>query len=523
MLLRVFGAGTDAFLDRATETAALLELNASGLGATCLGVFANGRLERFMRRRRPLAPAETAEPATERRIAAELARFHASKVVAAGWDAARDRAPAPQTWDVLRGWIERIREAGEQDAGPDASAAATRKTTLRRRLRLDDLREDVDELERRSVESGAPCVYLHNDLLGGNILVAEDDAAPATPGDDDSRPRDRGSSSRDDEDGGEDESVRERTTRGDDPNVSSASKSREPSVAFIDFEYACYGPRGFDVANHLIERAGFECDWSRLPDAAARLRSRAYADASTAASTEPPSTTRERGGGGAAGGGGGGALPRVAPVVGGVGGATGCDVRGGVRLRRVRRAEDRRVQGEEDGSEPIAREENRKAGQGSRGLELTRGIFFYTYTRRRGAVSTHGARPSPRLVPPSTSHHLLLFPDAVLFAPAAASRSFASSLLSLAFSRSSAAIRRSPASALRSRSSVYCAFLRCDLAALSRFFLCRSSPQLLPPPSPCPLALLLAPFFFGGRLTTGRGGSSSAAADLPRLRPARGG
>ena len=252
VLLRVFGAGTDAFLDRAAETAALLELNASGLGATCLGVFANGRLERFMRRRRPLAPAETAEPATERRIAAELARFHASKVVAAGWDAARDRAPAPQTWDVLRGWLERIREAGEQDAGPDASAAATRKTTLRRRLRLDDLREDVDELERRSVESGAPCVYLHNDLLGGNILVAEDDAAPATPGDDDSRPRDRGSSSRDDEDGGEDESVRERTTRGYDPNVSSASKSREPSVAFIDFEYACYGPRGFDVANHLI-------------------------------------------------------------------------------------------------------------------------------------------------------------------------------------------------------------------------------------------------------------------------------
>jgi ethanolamine kinase len=284
VLLRVFGAGTDAFLDRAAETAALLELNASGLGATCLGVFANGRLERFMRRRRPLAPAETAEPATERLIAAELARFHASKVVAAGWDAEHDRAPAPQTWDVLRGWLERIREAGDDDenARPDAktSAAATRKT-LRRRLRLDDLREDVDELERRSVESGAPCVYLHNDLLGGNILVAEDDAAPAAPGDDDSRPR-----ARDDEDGREDDSVRS-TTRGDDPNVSSASKSPS-SVAFIDFEYACYGPRGFDVANHLIERAGFECDWSRLPDAAARLRfSRAYVDASTAASTPP--------------------------------------------------------------------------------------------------------------------------------------------------------------------------------------------------------------------------------------------
>ena len=40
-----------------------------------------------------------------------------------------------------------------------------------------------------------------------------------------------------------------------------------PTVTLIDFEYSCYGPRGFDLANHLIEHAGFECDWAALPDA----------------------------------------------------------------------------------------------------------------------------------------------------------------------------------------------------------------------------------------------------------------
>ena len=45
VVLRVFGRGTEAFLDRDTENAALAELNACGFGARCLGVFKNGRLE----------------------------------------------------------------------------------------------------------------------------------------------------------------------------------------------------------------------------------------------------------------------------------------------------------------------------------------------------------------------------------------------------------------------------------------------------------------------------------------------
>ena len=36
-------------------------------------------------------------------------------------------------------------------------------------------------------------------------------------------------------------------------------------LTVIDFEYSCYGPRGFDLANHFVEYAGFDCDWSLLP------------------------------------------------------------------------------------------------------------------------------------------------------------------------------------------------------------------------------------------------------------------
>jgi ethanolamine kinase len=34
---------------------------------------------------------------------------------------------------------------------------------------------------------------------------------------------------------------------------------------FIDYEYGCPSFRGFDIANHFCEYAGFDCDWSKYP------------------------------------------------------------------------------------------------------------------------------------------------------------------------------------------------------------------------------------------------------------------
>ena len=38
------------------------------------------------------------------------------------------------------------------------------------------------------------------------------------------------------------------------------------TMQFIDFEYARWSQRGFDLGNHFNEYAGFECDYSRYPD-----------------------------------------------------------------------------------------------------------------------------------------------------------------------------------------------------------------------------------------------------------------
>lgn len=46
------------------------------------------------------------------------------------------------------------------------------------------------------------------------------------------------------------------------PNVLADTKG---GVRFIDYEYACYNARGFDLGNHFNEHAGFDLDYSRYP------------------------------------------------------------------------------------------------------------------------------------------------------------------------------------------------------------------------------------------------------------------
>ncbi|PNX80040.1 putative ethanolamine kinase A-like protein, partial [Trifolium pratense] len=38
------------------------------------------------------------------------------------------------------------------------------------------------------------------------------------------------------------------------------------ALYLIDYEYASYNYRGFDIGNHFAEYAGFECDYSLYPD-----------------------------------------------------------------------------------------------------------------------------------------------------------------------------------------------------------------------------------------------------------------
>ncbi|KAJ1731275.1 hypothetical protein LPJ61_002615 [Coemansia biformis] len=118
---------------------------------------------------------------------------------------------SPRLLPTLRRWLGDI---------PKCYGDERKDALFRKHFSLDMLRSELAELERLAAAADSPVVFAHNDLLSGNIVLA-------------------------------------------------ASKDK---VSFIDYEYATYNYRGFDVANHFNEYAGFECDYSRYPTKAAQLR-----------------------------------------------------------------------------------------------------------------------------------------------------------------------------------------------------------------------------------------------------------
>lgn len=86
---------------------------------------------------------------------------------------------------------------------------------------------NVGQRLRHLVAQTSPVVLAHNDLLAGNIILDE------SPG------------------------ARHR-------------------IQFIDFEYAAYNSRAFDIANHWCEFAGFDCDWGKFPGPAQQARFARY-------------------------------------------------------------------------------------------------------------------------------------------------------------------------------------------------------------------------------------------------------
>lgn len=71
----------------------------------------------------------------------------------------------------------------------------------------------INNLKEIISNKSLPVVFCHNDLLAGNIIWNE----------------------------------------------------KQNKIRFIDFEYATYNYRGYDIANHFCEFAGFECNWNAVP------------------------------------------------------------------------------------------------------------------------------------------------------------------------------------------------------------------------------------------------------------------
>eukprot|EP01111_Echinosteliopsis_oligospora_P012049 TRINITY_DN4097_c0_g1_i2.p1 TRINITY_DN4097_c0_g1~~TRINITY_DN4097_c0_g1_i2.p1 ORF type:complete len:308 (+),score=75.63 TRINITY_DN4097_c0_g1_i2:200-1123(+) len=115
----------------------------------------------------------------------------------------------PVLWRTIYNWSSQIPRTVEDPA----------KNEVLQALNVDLLITEVAELEEKLKQYNSPVVFCHNDLLHRNLILSENGDA----------------------------------------------------VFFIDFEYANFNFRGFDIANHFNEFAGFEVDYSLFPSRETQL------------------------------------------------------------------------------------------------------------------------------------------------------------------------------------------------------------------------------------------------------------
>jgi ethanolamine kinase len=253
-LVRVFGQKTEILIDRDLDNFTFAFLGDLGIGPKCFGIFANGRVEEWMDAR-PLSPPEMSQTSPMdfvSGIARQLAVFHQIAFPAA--------CKEPSLWQVSRHTfglasqnayvtvqLQLLNKWYAMASGvsfPPDEATGTAKNALLSRLHFGYIKSELEWMQdylpsQRNghgeglsrcgiIEAAAAAfvhatVYAHNDLLSGNILVGSMATKPTTHS--------------------------EPTTH---PVL--------PSLTFIDFEYGAYNYRGFDIANHFCEHAGFDFD-----------------------------------------------------------------------------------------------------------------------------------------------------------------------------------------------------------------------------------------------------------------------
>ncbi|GFR49956.1 hypothetical protein Agub_g12064 [Astrephomene gubernaculifera] len=306
--VKVFGDKTELLIDREAEKGTLLRLNSVGFGAPVVGLFGNGRIEQFLIAK-TLTPDEMADPRFVPHIARRLRAFHDLQLgdmpAAAGTTlptSACTSAPGPATatassvppetgsptspsgsdsgsncrtmtsqWDTIYAWLA-MAEGLSFPQDPAKQAAYDKVDFGGMRSELAALREMCERV-------GSPRVFCHNDLLSGNILVVQHGEQQQQQGQGQQQQAqglEVPSSPQQQQQEEEEEGTQARAAAVDGADqeqacTSGASSSSADDVLqggelqFIDFEYSCYGIRGFDLGNHFNEYAGFDCDYGRFP------------------------------------------------------------------------------------------------------------------------------------------------------------------------------------------------------------------------------------------------------------------
>ncbi|XP_059138982.1 choline/ethanolamine kinase-like isoform X2 [Physella acuta] len=189
VLLRIYGQISKSTLDFLVHNSVVFALLAERkLGPKPYGMYHDGRIEEFIKAR-PLKPEDLCQPEVMVMVAEKLAQFH---------DLDMPLCKKPRWFkSLVRGWIRDVQN--NFDSNSDIMAH------LLEMCPSFDMDTEFNELLKAANDLNCPIVFCHNDLQGGNILLAD----KATVG--------------------------------------------TPKMTIIDWEYGHYNYRGFDLGNHFNE------------------------------------------------------------------------------------------------------------------------------------------------------------------------------------------------------------------------------------------------------------------------------
>ncbi|KAG0236045.1 hypothetical protein BGW42_004153 [Actinomortierella wolfii] len=191
VLMRVYGIGTDALFSREKELYWLQKLAMMDIGPPLLGIFKNGRFEEYIDST-TLTKEDIRDPRTSRHIAHRMCELHNLVNVFPPPENC-----VPQTQENISKWLPLAKDAIEKICAKDPS-----KRKIIDDFDFDKLLVEIDEVYKDLAKVHSPLVFAHNDTQYGNILRTTDDSG---------------------------------------------------ELVVIDFEYAGYNTRGFDIGNHFCE------------------------------------------------------------------------------------------------------------------------------------------------------------------------------------------------------------------------------------------------------------------------------
>ncbi|KAJ8659085.1 hypothetical protein O0I10_005123 [Lichtheimia ornata] len=180
LLLRVYGIGSDEFIDRSNELLWLNRLAHLKLGPRLLAIFGNGRFEEFLPST-TLTHSDLQDPVLSAQIARRFRQLHS--LIDIYPPASPDEMAI---WHSVDRWFETLQQESH---------------SLPFIFDFDRLGREIDQC-KAFLKNTSPIVFAHNDVQYGNVLRL---------------------------------------------------KGTANTLVLVDFEYAGYNPRGYDIANHFIE------------------------------------------------------------------------------------------------------------------------------------------------------------------------------------------------------------------------------------------------------------------------------